>query len=167
MRLFLDTEFTSPETKQLISIGIISEDGQHSFYGELNDYDESLCNRFVCENVLPHLEHQGVSRGQLARELCNWFATLPRRVFFSCDSYDDIKLVLALLGERPANLIENWLDLRSLIDTSIYHNAVEAYHTTDKPWHHALHDAAAHRAGWLAWMDQNKKPKNRGLALHG
>jgi hypothetical protein len=51
MRLFLDTEFTNPETKQLISIGIISEDGQHSFYGELNDYDESLCNRFVCENV--------------------------------------------------------------------------------------------------------------------
>ena len=46
MRLFLDTEFTSPETKQLISIGIISEDGQRSFYGELNDYDASLCNRF-------------------------------------------------------------------------------------------------------------------------
>ena len=156
MRLFLDTEFTSPETKQLISIGIISEDGQHSFYGELNDYDTSQCNRFVCENVLPHLEHQGVSRGQLARVLRDWFATLPRRVFFSCDSYDDIKIVLALLGERPANLIENWLDLRSLIDTSIYHNAVEAYHTPDKPWHHALHDAKAHRAGWLAWMDHNK-----------
>ena len=156
MRLFLDTEFTSPETKQLISIGIISEDGQHSFYGELNDYDESLCNRFVCESVLPHLEHNGMSRDQLAGALRDWFATLPRRVFFSCDSYDDIKLVLALLGERPANLIENWLDLRSLIDTSIYHNAVEAYHTPDKPWHHALHDAAAHRAGWLAWMDHNK-----------
>ena len=105
MRLFLDTEFTSPETKQLISIGIISEDGQHSFYGELNDYDTSQCNRFVCENVLPHLEHQGVSRGQLARELCNWFATLPRRVFFSCDSYDDIKLVLALMGD---SLIMLW-----------------------------------------------------------
>ena len=156
MRLFLDTEFTSPETKQLISVGIISEDGQHSFYAELNDYDASLCNRFVCESVLPHLEHQGMSRDQLAGALRDWFATLPRRVFFSCDSYDDIKLVLALLGERPANLIENWLDLRSLIDTSIYHNAVEAYHTPDKPWHHALHDAAAHRAGWLAWMDHNK-----------
>ena len=165
MRLFLDTEFTSPETKQLISIGIISEDGQRSFYGELNDYDESLCNRFVCESVLPHLEHNGMSRDQLARVLRDWFATLPRRVFFSCDSYDDIKLVLALLGERPANIIENWLDLRSLIDTSIYHNAVEAYHTPDKPWHHALHDAAAHRAGWLAWMDVNKsvplKPQKR------
>lgn len=165
MRLFLDTEFTSPETKQLISIGIISEDGQHSFYGELNDYDASLCNRFVCESVLPHLEHKGMSRDQLALVLREWFAILPRRVFFSCDSYDDIKLVLALLGERPANLIENWLDLRSLIDTSVYHNAVEAYHTLDKPWHHALHDAAAHRTGWLAWMDLNKsvplKPQKR------
>ena len=156
MRLFLDTEFTSPETKQLISIGIISEDGLHSFYAELNDYDQSLCNRFVRENVLPHLEHNGMSSDQLAHVLREWFATLPRRVFFSCDSYDDIKLVLALLGERPANLIENWLDLRSLIDTSIYHNAVEAYHTPDEPWHHALHDAAAHRAGWLAWIDHNK-----------
>lgn len=90
MRLFLDTEFTSPETKQLISIGIISEDGQHSFYAELNEYDESLCNRFVRENVLPHLEHKGMSRGLLACVLREWFATLPRRVFFSCDSYDDI-----------------------------------------------------------------------------
>ena len=170
MRLFLDTEFTSPETKQLISIGIISEDGQHSFYAELNEYDASLCNRFVCENVLPHLEHKGMSRDQLACVLRDWFATLPRRVFFSCDSYDDIKLVLALLGERPANLIENWLDLRSLIDTTVYHNAVEAYHTPDKPWHHALHDAAAHRAGWLAWMDHNKtvpvKPNKRTKPLY-
>ena len=170
MRLFLDTEFTSPETKQLISIGIISEDGQHSFYGELNDYDTSLCNRFVCENVLPHMEHKGMSRDQLAFMLREWFATLPRRVFFSCDSYDDIKLVWALLGERPANLIENWLDLRSLIDTTVYHNAVEAYHTPDKPWHHALHDAAAHRAGWLAWMDHNKtvpvKPDKRAKSLY-
>ena len=170
MRLFLDTEFTSPETKQLISVGIISEDGQHLFYGELNDYDESLCNRFVCESVLPHLEHNGMSRDQLAGALRDWFATLPRRVFFSCDSYDDIKLVLTLLGERPANLIENWLHLRSLIDTSIYHNAVEAYHTPDKPWHHALHDAAAHRAGWLAWMDHNKtvpvKPDKRAKPIY-
>ncbi len=108
-----------------------------------------------------------MSRGQLSCKLREWFATLPRRVFFSCDSYDDIKLVLALFSERPGNLIESWLDLRSLIDTSIYHNAVEAYHTPDKPWHHALHDAAAHRAGWLAWMDQNKKPKYRRLALYG
>ncbi len=170
MRLFLDTEYTDPEHKQLISIGIISEDGQHSFYGELNDYDESLCNRFVCENVLPHLEHQGMNRDQLAHVLCEWFATLPRRVFFSCDSYIDVKLVLELVGDRPANLIENWLDLRSLIDTSIYHNAVEAYHTPDKPWHHALHDAAAHRAGWLAWMDLNKsvpiKPHKREPLIH-
>lgn len=170
MRLFLDTEFTSPDTKQLISVGIISEDGQHLFYGELNDYDESLCNRFVCESVLPHLEHNGMSRDQLARALRDWFATLPRRVFFSCDSYDDIKLVLTLLGERPANLIENWLDLRSLIDTSIYHNAVEAYHSPEKPWHHALHDAAAHRAGWLAWMDHNKtvlvKPDKRAKPIY-
>ena len=165
MRLFLDTEFTSPETKQLISVGIISEDGQHSFYAELNDYDESLCNRFVRENVLPRLEHKGMSRDKLARILHEWFATLPRRVFFSCDSYTDVKLVLDILGERPRNLIENWLDLRSLIDTTVYHNAVEAYHTQNKPWHHALHDAAAHRTGWLAWMDLNKlvpvKPHKR------
>jgi hypothetical protein len=156
MRLFLDTEYTDPEHQQLISVGIVSEDGQHSFYGELNDYDPSLCNRFVCESVLPHLEHKGMNCEQLAHVLREWFAVLPRRVFFSCDSYIDVKLVLELLGERPANLIENWLDLRSLIDTSIYHNAVESYHSPEKPWHHALHDAAAHRVGWLAWMDLNK-----------
>ena len=68
MRLFLDTEYTDPEHQQLISIGIISEDGQRSFYGELDEYDESLCNRFVRENVLPHLERKGTNRVTVHRE---------------------------------------------------------------------------------------------------
>lgn len=29
----------------------------------------------------------------------------------------------------------SWLDLRPLVDTSIYHNAVEAFHTPEKPWY--------------------------------
>ena len=115
-----------------------------------------LCNRFVHNNVLPHLGSAGMSRECLARALREWFDTLPRQVYFACDSFIDVQLVLSLLGERPANLMTSWLDLRPLIDTSVYHNAVEAFHTPDRPWHHALHDAAAHRSAWLVWMDLNK-----------
>lgn len=156
MRLFLDTEYTDPENLSLLSVGIISEDGRYSFYGELADPDLSLCNRFVHNNVLPHLGTAGMSRECLARALREWFDTLPRQVYFACDSFIDVQLVLSLLGERPANLMTSWLDLRPLIDTSVYHNAVEAFHTPERPWHHALHDAAAHRSAWLVWMDLNK-----------
>ena len=55
MNLYFDTEFTGlvPETT-LISIGIISEIGDR-FYAEFTDFDESLCDDFVKENVLSHL----------------------------------------------------------------------------------------------------------------
>ena len=57
----------------------------------------------------------------------------------------------------PSNVCSVLYDLRPLIDTSVYDRAVAHYHThPDHPWHHALHDATAHRAGLLAWMDLNQ-----------
>lgn len=60
-------------------------------------------------------------------------------------------------GVIPANVSSVLYELRPLIDTAVFHKAVEQYHKhPDHPWHHALHDALAHRAGWLAWMDLNR-----------
>ena len=55
MNLYFDTEFTGlvPGTT-LISLGIISETGDR-FYAEFTDFDESLCDNFIKENVLPYL----------------------------------------------------------------------------------------------------------------
>ncbi|CAN7632748.1 hypothetical protein [Massilia sp. LjRoot122] len=156
MLFFLDTEYTDPLNIELISLGLVSEDGKHEFYCERTDFDMDLCNGFVQTAVLAHtgqFPDLRADRTELRIRLAAWFATLPRSVTVACDSYTDWELLLdALDGERPGNLAGRY-DLRSLINNSTYHQAVCRYHELGgRPWHHALHDARAHRMGWLAWM---------------
>lgn len=55
MNLYFDTEFTGlvPGTT-LISLGIVSENG-YKFYAEFTDYDESICDDWIKENVIENL----------------------------------------------------------------------------------------------------------------
>lgn len=159
MLIFLDTEFTDALNCDLISIGMVSEDGQYELYAERSDYQAEWCNSFVHAAVLPQLGHAGqaLDRSQLAARLVEWFSTLPRSVTVACDSFTDWELLLDALDDtRPANLSGRY-DLRSLIDSATFHHAVVRYHEQNGPWHHALHDARAHRWGWLAWHDERKR----------
>ena len=155
MLIFLDTEFTDFIDCELISIGMVSEDGKHVLYLEVQDFDRTKCNNFVQSAVLSNLDQVDgvmVRNADVETRLRDWFASLPRSVTIACDSQHDRDLLAdALDGEFPKNLT-GWYDLRPLIDTSVFHKAVTAYHTPEKPWHNALHDAHAHRAGWMAWM---------------
>lgn len=56
MNIFFDTEFTGlvPNTT-LISLGCVTEHGE-KFYAEFTDYDESLCDDWIKENVLKNLK---------------------------------------------------------------------------------------------------------------
>lgn len=159
MLIFLDTEFTDFIDCELISIGMVSEDGQHSLYLEVQDFDRSKCKAFVQAAVwsqLGKIDGAIISKAKLPDRLRDWFATLPRRIIIACDSQHDRDLLADTLdGVWPDNLA-GWFDLRPLIDTGTFDRAVGRYHTPDRPWHHALYDAQAHRAGWLAWMDANK-----------
>ncbi|WP_109126172.1 hypothetical protein [Dyella sp. C11] len=160
MLIFLDTEYTDEYRRELVSVGMVTEDGQRSIYLERTDFSRTSCNHFVVANVLPHL-------GEDAAALCTlpefghllhaWFRVLPRRVQLASDSAIDRDLLLmAMGGTLPANVNRVLYDLRPLIDTTVYDTAVARYHEHPAhPWHHALHDALAHRAGWLAWMDRN------------
>jgi len=51
-RLFVDTEFTDFIDCELLSIGIVSEDGRE-FYGERSDVDLTRCSDFARVAVLP------------------------------------------------------------------------------------------------------------------
>lgn len=55
MNIYFDTEFTGlvPNTT-LISIGCVAETGE-KFYAEFTDYDESLCDDWIKENVIKNL----------------------------------------------------------------------------------------------------------------
>lgn len=60
MKYFIDTEFSERGNKypiELISIGIISEDGRE-FYAHSAEYDAANCNDWVKENVLKYLQNK-------------------------------------------------------------------------------------------------------------
>ncbi len=157
MLIFIDTEFTDFINCELISIGMVSADGQHEFYGERSDYDEGQCSDFVHEAVLPYLGQIPTARynsRQLTSALWKWFDTLPGHVQVACDSVYDRDLLWDAFHEGlPENLDRTIYNFSHLIDEPVFAVAVADYHAqTGQPWHHALHDARANRAGWLAWM---------------
>lgn len=171
MILFLDCEFSDFLDCELISIGMVSECGQFELYAERNDYPDAWCNDFVLSAVIPLLgQIPGASctRDELTRRLWTWFATLPRHVQLASDSTHDRDLLWDAFGEGlPENLDKKVYDLRPLIDTTVFNDAVCRYHDQpSQPWHHSLHDARAHRAGWMAWMDANKELNQWWIALN-
>ncbi|MDE1712006.1 3'-5' exoribonuclease (plasmid) [Chromobacterium amazonense] len=155
MLIFLDTEYTNMTERDLVSLAMVSEDGKQEIYIEIEDFPQERCSSFVERSVLPYLGQQpvhSVKLSELSQVLALWFAELPRSVFIGCDSIYDWEILIDILqNQRPVNL-KGRVDLRPLIDSAEFHRAVENYHCDTKPWHHALHDARAHRTGWLAWM---------------
>jgi hypothetical protein len=154
MRLFLDTEYTGTHASNplLISLALVAEDGSREWYAELaGSWTERDCSPFVIREVLPHLQGPRLTWAEAHASLQQWFAAAPRCCVVACDAERDFQFLLALLGDRPANLDPQRLDLAPLIDTGTYHHAVDAYHARpDHPWHHALHDARSYRLAWLA-----------------
>ncbi|AWU99384.1 hypothetical protein ABWH74_002257 [Burkholderia vietnamiensis] len=160
MLLFLDTEYTGlkQRTPGLISLGIVAEDGRRELYFELADtWKIDDCTAFVRKEVLPLLEGAPITREQGRARLREWFLNAPRAVQIACDSGTDFAFLLELLGNPPPiNLAATYYDLRPLIDTTVYDQAVSSWYQKDNRMHNALVDARAYRRGWLAWMDARK-----------
>lgn len=156
MLIFLDTEFTDFEDCDLISIGMVSEDGHHEFYAERTDYRKDACNTFVRREIEPLLGQKpeaACSSAELKSRLWNWFASLPSLVQLACDSERDKDLLWRALGDGlPLNLKHEIFDLRPMLDTQAFYSAVAEYYQEDGcALHHALHDARASRMGWQAY----------------
>lgn len=164
MLVFLDSEFTDFVQCDLISIALLSEDGQHSFYAEREDYEQGWCNQEVRAGILPLLDGSNrVTRAELAHQLYVWLDSLPEEVEIGCDSHMDWDLLMdALDGDLPHNVASQPRSLRYLTDNPVFNEAVRQFHSLpNKPWHHALADVQAHRAGWLATqleLDPNFNP---------
>lgn len=54
VHVYVDTEFTDFLDCELISIGLVADDGRE-FYGERSDFEQSSCSEFVRAAVLPQL----------------------------------------------------------------------------------------------------------------
>lgn len=94
MRYFLDTEFVEDgETIDLISIGIVSEDGRE-YCAVSNSFDiqKALAHPFVSVHVLPHTaKYSSVPRSQIAQDIVAFVGDEPE---FWADyaSYDWVAL---------------------------------------------------------------------------
>lgn len=158
MLIFLDTEFTDFIKIDLISVGLVTEDGRE-FYGERNDYRYEDCSDFVRTTVLPLLRRVSNARcsaDHLTYRLQQWFASLAEPVTLVFDYSSDWELLAeALQGNTaqplPANIGEKWLLRREVISDPIFQQAWQATYDADWQQHHALADARALRAGYLAW----------------
>ncbi|WP_434666224.1 3'-5' exoribonuclease [Paraburkholderia sp. A3BS-1L] len=141
-RYFLDTEFTDFQRCQLISLGIVGENGCE-FYGERTDYDAALCSDFVRAVVLPQLgrfEGRAMPFDRLREALRAWLADIPATSGpVLCYDYEtDLNLLRFLLGgPLPRGwTLENIAGRRDRERRAVYF----ARHGGE---HHALHDARA------------------------
>lgn len=159
MLIFLDTEFTDlgPES-ELLSIGLITEDGHHEFYSERNDYDLSSCSEFVRAAVLPLLgkdPKSACSKDDLTHRIRAFLKQLPAPVSVACDYYLDWDYFIDTTtngGELdlPEMVNPQRFRFNEWVFAPLFTEAAEDYFRAGNPRHHALHDARANRKGYLA-----------------
>lgn len=159
MLIFFDTEFTELGIDpRLISIGLVSEDGERTFYAELSDtYQPKDCSYFVCEAVVPLLEggNTRMTMPDLALRLGNWLESFDHPVKLATDSlawdWPWIHEIFCDAWTWPANLDGKplLLTMSNLNDYDRFIDAVEnAFRNLRR--HHSLDDAKANRLGWVA-----------------
>ncbi|KVR13139.1 hypothetical protein BGV71_32160 [Burkholderia ubonensis] len=141
MHVYVDTEFTDFLDCELVSIGLVADDGRE-FYGERSDYNPASCSEFVRAAVLPQLGQYPDSvftRETLRAALFEWldqFAGDVERML--CFDYGgDWELLCDLLDEPPAG----WQACRVEFDPG----RMEQYFREHPGRHHALIDARAKR----------------------
>ncbi|WP_321879436.1 3'-5' exonuclease family protein [Burkholderia cepacia] len=147
-RYFLDTEFTSFDACQLVSIAIVSEDGRE-FYAERSDFDRALCSDFVREIVLPQLGQfpgRAMTSAQLRDVLRAWLEAVPTKPkpVLSYDYEGDFVLLEQLLG---GPLPRGWK--AENICPRLNAGRLAAYFAEHGGEHHALHDARANAQAFI------------------
>jgi hypothetical protein len=168
MYVFVDTEFTDFKNMQMISLGLVSEDGKHEFYVEITDYDLNARSQFVNDVVVPLLDlpKYGMLYSEAATKLKDWVDSLPtQQVIFVVDYGGDWNLLGAMLfSNMPqksviAHILHsaflNALNERGFIGEAharafrTLHASMEDYYLIDNRQHHALVDAKANRTAWV------------------
>jgi 3' exoribonuclease, RNase T-like len=142
MRVFVDTEFTDFIDCDLISIGLVADDGRE-FYGERSDYDQASCSEFVRAAVLSQLsQYPGrvFTRDALRAALLVWLDQFDETERLFCfDNGCDWDLLCDLLDGPPTG----WQACH--VGQQLDFARMEQYYRDHPGRHHALVDARANR----------------------
>jgi hypothetical protein len=161
-KVFLDTEFTDFIDCDLISIGMVTEDGRAQFYGERNDFRRDWCKDAVRFNILPMLGGvASLNRTDLRAAIESWLNSVGGTLQFVCDASVDWELLIDLFDGTLPSVVAGCTLLVEPRTSNAFNEAVYKYHSAPgQPWHHALHDACANRAGWLELTDAEHRDKS-------
>lgn len=144
MKIWFDTEFIEDgKTIELISIGMVSEDGRE-YYAESADCDHSRASDWVRENVLAHLTGETKTRAEIAQDIIAFAGESPEVWAYYAD-YDWV--VLCQLFGRMIDLPKGWpmycRDLKQEAD-----RLSRRLPKQDDTEHHALADARWTKLAW-------------------
>lgn len=147
LRIFIDTEFTDFQFRELISIGAVTDHGLE-FYAELTDFDLAKCNDFVRSIVLPKLGRVPAiigTKAEIGTALKAWVDGLPGEIEICVDFMGDWELFSMLLQDGgmlkvPEHIIcrDIWAKISDLDKEQYWMD-----HGGDD--HHALQDARANK----------------------
>lgn len=149
--IFLDTEFTDFDDCDLISIGLVDENGRE-FYAESTQYRQEACSNFVRQVVIPLLgqpkDRIVDSYFGIAQKLNEWLKFYNSDLTIAIDYLGDWQLLIKLLSLLPEqDLVQNvqglniWGDLDPMA-LEYYWAEVDAFGHRE---HHALYDARANK----------------------
>ena len=164
MLVFLDTEFTSFLNSDLISLGLVTEQGDE-FYGERNDYLYEDCTDFVRETVQPllgRIDGARCSQQVLCHRLRAWFDALSEPATVVFDYQTDWDLLIEAMRDPmqegfPINLAGKLLLSGDIENEPMFFDAYNRVFDEQWPPHHSLSDAKALRAGYLMWCSAQKE----------
>ena len=144
MLIFIDTEFTDFDHMELISVGLVTEDGENEFYAEV-PVKLAKCNDFVIDTVLPQLGQvpgAQCTKKELKQRLLQWLQPFANHSPTICFDYSgDWQLLCSALDDEIPSWLGNQniyanLDQEKLEMFFIQHGLLD---------HHALNDAKANR----------------------
>ncbi len=165
MRFFIDTEFSERGPTyciQLISLGIVSEDGRE-FYVENDECDWNACNEWVKSNVFPHLSGPRLALSAMA-EAIRIFVGDDKPEFWGYYADYDWVVFCQIFGAM-VDLPKGWpmycLDIKQLCN-SLGNPQLPAQSSVE---HNALNDARWNRDAWgfLAALSDQHKAKGAGV----
>jgi hypothetical protein len=142
--VFMDTEFTSFASPELVSIGLAASTGEE-FYAEV-PFAAAAASPFVHEVVMPLLGRDSRAycpAGRLHVRLLDWLAVVRTgpEVVLCFDSHYDERLFRQIFDGCPPALVRFRNVGRNINELLRY----EFHLTTGLPEHHALNDARAMR----------------------
>ncbi len=148
MRYWFDTEFIEDgKTIDLISIGIVSEDGR-AHYMQSSDCDLTKASPWVRENVIPHLidsRNAWETRKLIAEDIVEFVGEQPEFWAYYA-SYDWVALcqLYGTMMDLPKGWPKYCRDLKQLCDSK----GNPKLPPQEGKLHHALDDARWVKAAW-------------------